>query len=76
MKNSKMKYTEEKYFKIMQNIENDYEAQQLNEFYDQERIEWKPVAKSQKQIQLEKIRNTYYLKRTILQQNIKGKSND
>ena len=71
-----MKYTEEKYFKIMQNIENDYEAQQLNEFYDQERIEWKPVAKSQKQIQLEKIRNTYYLKRTILQQNIKGKSND
>ena len=76
MKNSKMKYTEEKYFKIMQNIENDYKAQQLNEFYDQERIEWKPVAKSQKQIQLEKIRNTYYLKRTILQQNIKGKSND
>ena len=60
----------------MQNIENDNEAQQLNEFYDQERIEWKPVAKSQKQIQLEKIRNTYYLKRTILQQNIKGKSND
>ena len=76
MKNSKMKYTEEKYFKIMQNIENDYKAQQLNEFYDQERIEWKPVAKSQKRIQLEKIRNTYYLKRTILQQNIKGKSND
>ena len=71
-----MKYTEEKYFKIMQNIENDYKAQQLNEFYDQERIEWKPVAKSQKRIQLEKIRNTYYLKRTILQQNIKGKSND
>ena len=76
MKNSKMKYTEEKYFKIMQNIENDYEAQQLNEFYNQEQIEWKPVAKSQKRIQLEKIRNTYYLKRTILQQNIKGKSND
>ena len=71
-----MKYTEEKYFKIMQNIENDYEAQQLNEFYDQEQIEWKPVAKSQKRIQLEKIRNMYYLKRTILQQSIKGKSND
>ena len=60
----------------LQALENDYEAERLNEFYDQEQIEWKPVAKSQKRIQLEKIRNTYYLKRTILQQNIKGKSND
>ena len=64
------------YIDTLQALENDYEAERLNEFYDQERIEWKPVAKSQKQIQLEKIRNTYYLKRTILQQNIKGKSND
>ena len=60
----------------LQALENDYEAERLNEFYNQEQIEWKPVAKSQKRIQLEKIRNTYYLKRTILQQNIKGKSND
>lgn len=64
------------YIDTLQALENDYEAERLNEFYDQERIEWKPVAKSQKRIQLEKIRNTYYLKRTILQQNIKGKSND
>ena len=64
-----MKYTEEKYFKTMQNIENDYEAQQLNEFYNQEDNE----AKKEK---LKKIRDIYYLKRTILQQNIKGKSND
>ena len=64
------------YIDTLQALENDYEAERLNEFYNQERIEWKPVAKSQKQIQLEKIRNTYYLKRTILQQNIKGKSND
>ena len=64
------------YIDTLQALENDYEAERLNDFYDQERIEWKPVAKSQKRIQLEKIRNTYYLKRTILQQNIKGKSND
>ena len=64
------------YIDTLHALENDYEAERLNEFYNQERIEWKPVAKSQKRIQLEKIRNTYYLKRTILQQNIKGKSND
>ena len=64
------------YIDTLQALENDYEAERLNEFYNQERIEWKPVAKSQKRIQLEKIRNTYYLKRTALQQNIKGKSND
>lgn len=64
------------YIDTLQALENDYEAERLNEFYGQERIEWKPVAKSQKRIQLEEIRNTYYLKRTILQQNIKGKSND
>ena len=63
------------YIDTLQALENDYEAERLNEFYNQERIEWKPVAKSQKRIQLEKIRNTYYLKRTILQQNIKGKLN-
>ena len=73
MKNSKMKYTEEKYFKIMQNIENDYEAQQLNEFYDQERIEWKPVAKSQKRIQLEKIRENYYKIKTMITKKGKNK---
>lgn len=64
------------YIDTLQALENDYEAERLNEFYNQEQIEWKPVAKSQKRIQLEKIRNTYYLKRTVLQQNIKGKSND
>ena len=64
------------YIDTLQALENDYEAERLNEFYNQEQIEWKPVAKSQKRIQLEKIHNTYYLKRTILQQNIKGKSND
>ena len=55
------------YIDTLQALENDYEAERLNEFYNQEQIEWKPVAKSQKRIQLEKIRNTYYLKRTILQ---------
>lgn len=64
------------HIKLSQRIENDYEAQLLNDFYNQEQIEWKPVAKSQKRIQLEKIRNMYRLKRTILQQNTKGKLND
>ncbi len=64
------------YIDTLQALENDYEAERLNEFYNQEQIEWKPVAKSQKRIKLEKIRNMYYLKRTILQQNIKGKLND
>lgn len=50
------------YINTLQALENDYEAERLNEFYDQEQIEWKPVAKSQKLIHLEKIRNTYYLK--------------
>ena len=47
------------YIDTLQALENDYEAERLNEFYNQERIEWKPVAKSQKRIELEKIRNTY-----------------
>ena len=64
------------YIDTLQALENDYEAERLNEFYNEEQIEWKPVAKLQKRIKVEKIRNTYYLKRTILQQNIKGKLND
>lgn len=66
MKNSKMKYTEEKYFKITQNIENDYEAQQLNEFYNQE----DNVAKKEK---LKKIRDNYYSKKIIVSTKLKEK---
>ena len=61
-----MKYTEEKYFKIMQNIENDYEAQQLNEFYNQEDNE----AKKEK---LKKIRDNYYSKKVIVSTKLKEK---
>lgn len=66
MKNSIMKYTEEKHFKIMQNIENDYEAQQLNEFYNQEDNE----AKKEK---LKKIRDDYYSKKIIVSTKLKEK---
>lgn len=48
------------YSKLVQSLENEYEAQQLNDFYNQEEIEWKPITKSQKQIKLEKIRKNYY----------------
>ena len=61
-----MKYTEEKHFKIMQNIENDYEAQQLNEFYNQEDNE----AKKEK---LKKIRDDYYSKKIIVSTKLKEK---
>ena len=63
------------YKNMSQNLENDHEAQLLNEFYDQEEIHWKPVAKSEKQRNLEKTRDTYYLQRAILQQKTKGKGN-
>lgn len=64
------------YKNMSQNLENDHEAQLLNEFYDQEEeIHWKPVAKSEKQRNLEKTRDTYYLQRAILQQKMKGKEN-
>lgn len=61
-----MKYTEEKYFKTVQNIENDYEAQQLNEFYNQEDNE----AKKEK---LKKIRDDYYSKKIIVSTKLKEK---
>ncbi len=56
------------HLKLQQNIENDYEAQQLNEFYNQE------DNKSKKE-KLEKIRDTYYLKQTIMQTKLKEKLN-
>lgn len=59
MKKNKMKYKEEKYFKIMQNIENDHEAQLLNDFYDQ---------KEEKKEKLKQIRNKYRMQRIILKQ--------
>lgn len=54
------------YIDTLQALENDYEAERLNEFYDQEQIEWKPVAKSQKRIHLEKIRENYYKIKTMI----------
>jgi len=44
----------------LQKIENEYEAQQLNEFYNQENEE--------KRKKLEKIRNKYYKQKIILKQ--------
>lgn len=52
----------------LQALEDDYEAERLNEFYNQEDVKWKPVAKSQKRIKLEKIRENYYKIKAIIKQ--------
>ena len=54
--------------KLQQNLENDYEAQLLNEFYNQEN--------ESKKEKLKKVRNTYYKQKTIIQNKIKEKLND
>ena len=56
------------HMKIQQNIENDYEAQQLNEFYNQENED--------KKDKLQKIRNNYYLQKTISIKKMKEKVHD
>ena len=63
------------YIDTLQALENDYEAERLNEFYDQKRIEWKPVAKSQKRIKLEKIRENYYKIKTMITKKEKTNAN-
>lgn len=54
------------YLKLVQSLENDYEAQQLNEFYNQEDNK----AKKEK---LKKIRDDYYLKKIIVSTKLKEK---
>ena len=54
------------HMKIQQNIENEYEAQQLNEFYNQENED--------KKNKLQKIRNNYYLQKIISIKKMKEKS--
>ena len=54
------------YSKLVQSLENDYEAQQLNEFYNQEGNE----AKKEK---LKKIRDDYYTKKIIVSTKLKEK---
>lgn len=56
------------HMKIQQNIENEYEAQQLNEFYNQENED--------KKDKLQKIRNNYYLQKIISIKKMKEKVND
>lgn len=56
------------HMKIQQNIENEYEAQQLNEFYNQENED--------KKDKLQKIRNNYYLQKTISIKKMKEKVHD
>lgn len=55
-------------FKSPRDIDNNYEAQQLNDFYNQEENLLK-----EKREKLEKIRNNYKQKQLILQLNIKDK---
>lgn len=54
--------------KTSKDLENDYEAQQLNEFYNQEDNK----AKKEK---LKKIRDNYYLKKIIVLNKLKEKIN-
>ena len=54
------------YSKLIQSLENDYEAQQLNEFYNQEDTE----AKKEK---LKKIPDDYYSKKIIVSTKLKEK---
>ena len=56
------------HMKIQQNIENEYEAQQLNEFYNQENED--------KKDKLQKIRNNYYLQKIISNKKMKEKVHD
>lgn len=56
------------HIKIQQNIENEYEAQQLNEFYNQENED--------KKDKLQKIRNNYYLQKIISIKKMKEKIHD
>ena len=56
------------YLKLVQSLENDYEAQQLNEFYNQEDNK----AKKEK---LKKIRDNYFLKKIIVLYKLKEKIN-
>ena len=62
------------YTDLLQAIENDYEAQLLNEYFNQEKIHWEPV--SNKKNKLEEIREKYYQTRKMIKQKIKGKVND
>ena len=55
------------YSKLVQSLENDYEAQQLNEFYSQEDNEVKKE-------KLKKIRDDYYLKKIIISTKLKEKT--
>ena len=54
------------YLKLAQSLENDYEAQQLNEFYNQE------DNKAEKE-KLKKIRDDYYSKKIIVSTKLKEK---
>lgn len=62
------------HLRLQQNIENDYEAQLLNEFYNQEKIYLESVSNKKKK--LEEIRDKYYQMRKMIKQKIKGKVND
>jgi len=64
------------YTDTLQSLENDYEAQLLNEFYNQEKIHWKPVSNQEKKLQLQKIRDNYYSVKKAINQKLKDKVND
>lgn len=46
-------------------LDETHETMKLNEFFNQEPIHWKPVAKSEKQQELEQIRDKYRVNQLI-----------
>jgi len=63
------------YIDLLQALENDYEAQLLNEFYSQENVHWKPVSNISKLKKLKEIRKNYRLKQLFTQRKIKENIN-
>lgn len=63
------------YIDLLQALENDYEAQLLNEFYNQENIHWKPVSNISKLKRLKEIRKNYRLKQLFIKRKMKENIN-
>ena len=63
------------YIDLLQALENDYEAQLLNEFYNQENIHWKPVSNISKLKKLKEIRKNYRLKQLFIKRKMKENIN-
>ena len=64
------------HLRLQQNIEDEYETQLLNEFYNQEDIHWEPILNYNKKEKLIKIKNKYHQTKSIINKIIKRKTYD